>query len=249
MGTGVRAAPCASRTTTTSSTGGGGGGGGSQQLYVTSTAGLNITSAFDCEGGEFEVYWSGAVSVSGTIVIGQGTRVSIFGDGNSSESSNSSLSSREGLEELTSRLELPLGLTSAAVGVGSPDITADTDTSVSFGPMFFVNGGELILEDLIVRGGFAANTTRALEGIGGAHGNGGGVHAINATVSIARCEFVDNFAEHWGGGIFANQSTLTVVDSTFRNCDAGYLSTIEDEDLEGEGGGILVRILDAWQVT
>lgn len=245
IGTGVSAAPCVSTTTASTSTG---GVGDAQQLNVTPTTRPNITSVFNCEGGDFDVYWSGHVNVTGTIVIGRGTTVRIFGDVNSS-ASDSSLSSSEGLGELASGLALPLGLTSAAVGVGSPEITADTDTGVSFGPMFFVDGGELVLQDLIVRGGFATNTTRGLDGIGGIYGNGGGVHAINqSTVSVARCEFIDNFAEHWGGGIFANRSTLTVVDSVFRNCHAGYLSTIEDEDLEGEGGGILVRILHASKV-
>ena len=245
IGTVVSAAPCPSTTTTSISTG---GIKDAQQLSVTPTTRANITSVFDCEGGDFDVYWSGAVNVTGTIVIGRGTTVRIFGDVNSSES-DSSVSNNEGLEELTSGLALPRGLTSAAVGVGSPEITANTDTGVSFGPMFFVDGGELFLQDLIVRGGFAVNTTRGLEGIGGVYGNGGGVHAVNrSTVSVARCEFIDNFAEHWGGGIFANQSTLRVVDSTFRNCHAGYLSTIEDEDLEGEGGGFLVRISHACNV-
>ncbi|CAN0516413.1 unnamed protein product, partial [Laminaria digitata] len=106
--------------------------------------------------------------------------------------------------------------------------------------IFFVDHGRLILEDLIVRGGFAANTTRALEGVGGIYGSGGGVYAINSTVSVSRCDFSDNFAEHWGGGIFANASALEVVESTFRNCEAGFVSGVGDEDLEGAGGGILV---------
>lgn len=65
-------------------------------------------------------------------------------------------------------------------------------------------------------------------------------------MSSSWCDFSDNFAEHWGGGIFANQSTLEVVDSVFRSCRAGFVSTVDDEDLEGTGGGIWVRGLGVW---
>ena len=231
INTGVFAAPCTSGTTTTSA--GVGGGGNSQQVGVTPATNLDLTSFFDCEGGDFDVYWSGTVNIAGTIVIGSGTTVRIFGDGNYSESPRS-LDNRDGFEELTTGLELPHGLTSEAVGIGSPDMASGADTSVSFGPMFYVNGGHLVLEDLIVRGGFTANTTNGLDG------RGGGVQAIQSIVSVARCEFSDNFAEHWGGGIFTNQSTLEVVDSVFRSCEAGFPSAVEDEDLEGTGGGIWV---------
>lgn len=230
MGMRVFAALCTSAATTSS---GGGGEGVAQQFSVTPTTALDLTTVFDCEGGEFEVYWSGAVNLTGTIVIGRGTTVNIFGDGNSSKD-NSNLSDQERLEELTSGLELPLGLTSAAVGVGPSNITSDTDTSISFGPMFYVDGGHLLLQDMIVRGGFAANTANALDG------SGGGIYAIRSNVSVARCEFSDNFAEYFGGAIYANESTLTVVDSMFRSCEAGFNYTVDDEDLEGAGGGILV---------
>ena len=231
IGMRVFAQPCQTGTTTTSATG---GGAGAQQLNVTpTTTNLDITSVFACEGGDFEVHWSGEVSVSSTIFVGSGTTVRIYGDGNSSEG-NSSLSDQEGLEELTSGLVLPLGLSSAVVGTGS--------SSVSFGPMFYVDGGHLILEDLIVRGGYATNESNALliDGFRGLYGNGGGVYAINSSVSIARCEFSDNFAEHLGGGIFANLSSVEVVNSAFRYCTAGHESTFEDEDLLGTGGGISV---------
>ena len=236
---GVFAAPCASVNTTTSET----GSGDVQQITVTQTTALDLTSEFDCEGGEFEVYWSGEVGVTGTIVIGSGTTVRIFGDGNSSDDI-STLSISKGLEELTSGRALPFGLTSAAVGVGPANITSETDTSTSFGPMFYIDGGHLILEDLVVRGGLATNTTGGLHGIGGGPGRGGGVHALNSTVSVTRCYFSDNFAEHWGGGIFANGSTLQIVDSVFSGCDAGFQSTVEDEDLEGAGGGVWVSSFD-----
>lgn len=228
--TGVFAAPCTSGNTTTSARV---EEGDSQEVSVTPTTNVDLTSVFNCEGGDFEVHWSGTVNIAGTIVIGSGTTVRIFGDGNSSESIVN-LNNREGLEELTSGLELPHGLTSEVVGIGSPDMASGSDTSMSFGPMFYVNGGHLVLEDLIVRGGFTTNTTNGLDG------RGGGVHAIKSIVSVARCEFSDNFAEHWGGGIFTNQSMLEVVDSVFRSCEAGFPSTVEDEDLEGTGGGIWV---------
>ena len=75
-------------------------------------------------------------------------------------------------------------------------------------------------------------------------GTGGGIYAIRSNVSIARCEFNDNFAENLGGGIFANDSVLEVVDSMFRYCEAGFVSTFSDEDfLKGAGGGISVSNL------
>ena len=232
MNVGVFAAPCASGSATTS---------GAQQVNVTPNTILDLTTVFDCEGGDFEVSWSGEVHLTGTIVIGSSTTVRIFGDETSSVGSSSSLSSQEALEELTSTLALPFGLTSAVVGVAPTNITADTDASISFGPMFYVNGGELILEGLIVRGGFAvANTTSALNGIRSVYGSGGGVYAVDSTVLVSRCDFSDNFAEHFGGGIFANQSTVQVVDTSFGNCEAGFVSTVDEEDLEGEGGAIYV---------
>ena len=233
IGMAVVAEPCISGTTKTSAAG---GGAEPQQLSATPNATWNFSSAFNCEGGDFKVHWSGEVTVSSTIFIGSGTTVRICGDGYSSEG-NSSLSEQEQLEELTTGLPLPLGLTSAVVGTGS--------SNVSFGPMFYVDGGHLVLEDLIVRGGHATNESNdmLIDGFRGLYGNGGGVYAINSNVSVARCEFTDNFAEHFGGGIFANLSSVEVVNSTFRYCTAGHESTFEDEDLLGTGGGISVSSL------
>lgn len=243
VGVGVFAVPCSG---TTTSAEGGGEEAVTQPVNVTQEAALDLTNMFNCEGGDFEVYWSGEVNVSATITIGAGTTVRIFGEGNSTEG-NSSLSDNEALEELTSELALPVRLTSAAVGVGPPNITVSTEEDISFGPMFYVEGGQLFLEDMIVRGGFAANTTTTTTSVNGSgsdgtslDGIGGGVFAVNSNVTVTRCEFNDNFAENLGGGIFANQSTLVVVDSMFRYCEAGFFSTIEDDVDNGAGGGISV---------
>lgn len=240
--TGAFAAPCTSETTATSAATG--GGAGTQHVVnVTSTADVNLTSIFDCEGGNFEVYWSGEVDVTDTIVIGNGTTVRIFGDDNSIEGDSGLSDDDEVVANLTSGLALPLGLTSAAVGMGPPNVTAGAEKPASFGSMFYVDGGILILEDLIVRGGFADNTTAGLDGVGGFYGSGGGIYAVNSSVFVTRCDFNDNFAENMGGGIFAVESTVEVVDAMFIGCTAGFMATFDDEDQEGAGGGIYVSSL------
>ena len=216
-----------------------------QQLTVSNDT-ANLSTMFACEGGEFNVSWSGVVEVYSTIKIGNGTTVRIFGEtttssganssisgGNSSSySSYSSSSSSSGvdlefeLERLSSDLNLPQGLTSAAVGVFS---------TLPFGPIFLVDGGELHLESMSVRGGNATNSTANAIVLGG------GVSAINSNVSVTGCVFEDNFAEFLGGGIHANLSTLTVKDSVFHGNAAGFQSYAGDEDVDGAGGGIAVR--------
>ena len=132
-------------------------------------------------------------------------------------------------------------------------------------PIFFVDGGQLFLENLAVRGGYTANATDSLvytytdePGDPGAYNgtlldggvasgtnstsvvvvSGGAVHAVDSNVTVVGCEFEDNFAELWGGAIFANGSSLVVRGSVFRRCRAGEQSFAADEGIEGAGGGI-----------
>lgn len=50
---------------------------------------------------------------------------------------------------------------------------------------------------------------------------------------------------HWGGGVYAEDSTVVVVDSVFEGCRAGNLSVSGDDDYEGAGGAIGVRPLSS----
>ena len=129
-----------------------------QQLTVSNDT-ENLSTVFACEGGEFNVSWSGVVEVCSRIKIGSGTTVRIFGETTTSSGANSSISggnsssyssyysssSSSGvdlefeLERLASDLNLPQDITSEAVGVFS---------TVSFGPIVLVDGGELHLETI-----------------------------------------------------------------------------------------------------
>ena len=194
-----------------------------QEFTVSSQIEYNISSLFECEGGEFNVSWSGVINVSSTITIGRGTTVRIFGE--SPEHSSSSVNSSYGLN-------VPQELTSAV---------ARASTSGPFGPIFFVQEGELHLENVVIKGGNATTSTTIDEG--------GGVHAYNSVVSISGCIFEENFAELKGGGIFTDESTLILKDSVFRDNHAGFQSVAGDGDIEGdgevdgEGGGIWVSAL------
>lgn len=315
LGVGVLAAPCADAEGT------GAGGGGAQQVAVSPDNGVDLLSVFDCEGGEFDVSWSGEVLVPGTIYIGRGTTVRIVGETGSttatSTASSSSSSSnitfvdendrpQEWVEALSTALPpLPNGLPAAAVATApsapasaskTTSTTATTTSATSMNsaanetdgtgsysaseeqqldqeeeeeeeprrptPIFFVDGGELFLENLAVRGGYTANSTDSmvytytddpgaydspLLEAGVASGtnstsvvvvSGGAVHAVDANVTVTGCEFEDNFAELWGGAIFANGSSLVVRGSVFRRCWAGEQSVAADEGVEGAGGGI-----------
>ncbi|CAN0077212.1 unnamed protein product, partial [Laminaria digitata] len=64
---------------------------------------------------------------------------------------------------------------------------------------------------------------------------GAGILAVDADINVTRCEFRDNFAVHWGGGIYAEESTLVVVDCVFEGCRAGFQSFAGEEDAEGAG--------------
>ncbi|CAN0565920.1 unnamed protein product, partial [Laminaria digitata] len=95
------------------------------------------------------------------------------------------------------------------------EIRNTTDKSIAFGPIFFVDGGQLFLENFAVRGGFVANSTS------NPTVSGAGIHAQYSNITVTRCEFEDNFAELWGGGVYGNRARLVVVDSVFRRCRAG----------------------------
>ncbi len=239
-----------------------------EHIFVSPNSGLDLTSLFSCEGGEFDVFWSGVVNVPGTIYIGRGTTVRIFGelpaDGNGTNGSAKDIDQRR-VEALSTRLPpLPNNLTSAAVSTASHHQTNQSTTTTTSsaggegalapagaaGPIFFIDGGQLFLERLAVRGGVATNYTEASSSDGSGNGGGssgseavtcgGGVHAVDANVTVAGCEFEDNFSEYLGGGIFTNRSTLVVTASVFRRCQAGVQS-FPGDDAFGAGGGVGVR--------
>lgn len=215
----------------------------------------NLSDVFACDDGEFNVSWVGVVYVSKTIKIGPGTIVRIFGETamvttgteSSSDPVSSSLKSRNSeknssdidlefeLERLSNGLNLPQGLTSAAVasvGLGGGDSSSDF-----FGPIFFVEQGELHLDSLAVRRGNSSNSSSNVIV------SGGGILAINSNVSVSGCVFEENFAQILGGGIHANLSTLVVKDSVFHRNHAGLQSFAGDEDAGSAGGGIAVSTL------
>lgn len=200
-------------------------------------------SMFDCENGEFYVNWSGEVEVTKTIVIGEGTTVTIVGSSPSvtdegSTSSTGSDTTYEGnrnltdKEQLTRHLNLPRGLTSVAMGVASSGTTDDP-----FGSIFDVDGGELFLQDMIVRDGYAASNSND------GRKNGAGVYAKSSNVSITRCEFTNHLAEVSGGGIYVDDSDLTIAYSIFSECRAGFATFDENDEKIGKGGGIHVGAL------
>lgn len=249
VGFGVLSAPC---TTENATAGEAGGGAGSFSVNVTPDTDLNLTSLFNCEGGQFEVVWSGAVNVSGTIHIGPGTTVTIVGDDNSgtisgtgsiTESSsgttvdsNNTSTSHDAVDDLAANLSIPRGLTSAAVAVRPSEPSEDTINGLSFGPMFYVEEGQLFLENVAIRGGYVANSSS------NPTVSGGGINAYGSNVTATGCEFEDNFAELWGGAVFGNRSTLVIVDSVFRRCRAGFQAEA-DEVAIGAGGGIAVSMV------
>ena len=240
MGFCVLAAPCVPDNATAREA-------GATTLEVNATTDLNLTSIFACEGGTFEVAWSGTVNVSGTIHVGLGTTVKIVGDSRPNSTSDTASSTRsinitassgnssirDEVDTLTAALSIPHGLTSAAVRVGYSETSVEPDRNLDFGPIFLVDGGQLILENMAVRGGFVNSTD-----------NGAAIHALHSNITATGCEFEDNLALVYGGGIFGNNSTLVVVDSVFRRCRAGLPAAagVEDENVVGKGGGIGVRI-------
>ncbi|CAN0008375.1 unnamed protein product, partial [Scytosiphon promiscuus] len=99
--------------------------------------------------------------------------------------------------------------TSSADGGSAEEGTgAGSEASSTTGPIFFVDGGSLHLENLAVRDGSTSNSSDG--NVTQIVVSGGGVHAVDANVTVTGCEFEDNFAELWGGGIFANRSSLVV---------------------------------------
>lgn len=237
LGFGVHAAPCSTEGSATSVPG------GVKQVVVTPATIQNMSVMFNCSDGAFEVYWQGRVDVLSTIFIGQGTTVKIVGDAivdsSDGEYDRNSSNFDSPMEKLSSGLSLPEGLTSEAVGLRPPDIAARHVTSW-YGPIFSVDGGQLSLENMIIRNGFVEKSTK-----NAVVGSGGGVHAISSIVNVTGCEFKDNFAELQGGGIFAQSSVLTVVDSIFRGCQAGLQPVADGEDTNGKGAGIAVRIINS----
>ena len=169
--------------------------------------------------------WNGTIDVDGTITIGTGTTVRIVGNG--------VVGANNRVDNIAATSAN--GFASAAVNMASRQP----------GPVFFVQGGQLFLEGLAVRGGNATGSAHLLGDDPSSSADiavsGGGVHAVDANVTVTGCEFADNVAHYWGGGIFANRSTVVVEATVFRGCSAGGVPSPGDEDVEGAGGGIGVR--------
>lgn len=251
VGSAVFAAPCMTGNTTDGERG---EGAASVNVFVTPATGLNLTM-FNCEGGRFDVFWSGVVNVTETIQIGRGTKVNIKGDSDRSNHSDTAYKAEsgssttgaggntstghDGVNELTTILSTPRGLTSAAVRTGPPVTSGDFKESTSFGPIFFVDGGELLIENMAIRGGLTTNSSDNPTDCGA------GIHAHNSKVTAASCEFEDNIAESAGGGVFGNDSTIVMINSVFRRCEAGSQGEAGDEDVIGAGGGISVSPVSA----
>lgn len=208
------------------------GGGVANAVACTTTAKTSITvssssdpsevsSLFDCEGGVFDVTWSGVVNVEASIKIGQGTTVSISGD-HASDATVADPTSSIGRDSSSA---VNSNGSSAAVALNR------------FGPVFLVERGTLNLAGIAVREGGATSTA-------GLSISGGGISAEYATVTATNCTFEDNFAEWVGGGIFANWSTVEVRDTVFRRCSAGDAPEATEGTLDviGAGGGIGVSL-------
>lgn len=194
------------------------------RLTVSWSNEYNLPTVFDCENGEFEVTWSGSVTVNDSIRVGQRTTVVIVGD------YDNGLLSNECMYDEPAGNSSSVDESMGAV-VGGAQIIAGTDV----GPIFVVENASLHLQNVALRNGKANNASFT--------GNsGGGVHATDANVTLVGCEFDDMFAADRGGGVYALRSTLVVYDTVFRNCN----TTQEDEDDEDseeydmEGGAIWV---------
>ena len=238
VGVGVFAKRCFSETSTSTST-----PEEHAKILNVNASTVHLLNELNCEGGRFEVTWTGVVDVTDSIVVGSGTEVRITGQGLSTTAEDATTStfidSTNGtgqnglLKELTRHLHLPHGLEAAAVGM-VPEYMADTRTATAFGPIFDVQtGGTLDLQRMIVRGGLVAGNKY--------HGWAGIFAAKESNVSITQCEFSDTFAEHNGGGIYVKKSVLKVTDSRFTRCWAGLQSQDDDDDPDGKGGAIHVR--------
>lgn len=208
-------------------------------LNISTVDDIDLTSLFDCEDGEFEIILWGSVTVNDNIQIGSGTKVSIVGNHD-----NGLLSDYYG-EKLVNPDYGSGASTNATAETGSID--SEIIAGTAFGPMFFLENASLHLENITLRNGNA--TTSTSSGIV----SGGGLHSLDADITIAGCTLEDMFAEYWGAGIFANRSRIVVRDTLFRRCASGIRSQagqttssrVGGGDVIGVGGGIAVRFSGA----
>ncbi|CAN0102907.1 unnamed protein product, partial [Sphacelaria rigidula] len=140
-------------------------------------------------GGNFDVTWSGIISVQESIVIGNGTTVSIVGNH---------------VSDLTVE-------DSSDSTVANSNESSVVLTTGDIGPVFLVRGGTLNIEGVVIRGGNTMHGTE-IAGLGVING-GGGISAEDASVTVTGCTFENNFADWVGGGLFANRSRVEVRDS------------------------------------
>ena len=151
--------------------------------------------------------------MSGTILIRNHTTVTFNGDraassitvdsttsstdsdsANTAEGNSSSSSEDKFFTLRTSRLGLPSGLSSEVVGVVPPNQSTLDDTGALSGPLFYVNGGNIIMQDVIVRDGYAVNADNSDES------KGAGIYAAHTKRNTIRCEFINYFAGSRGAG-------------------------------------------------
>lgn len=187
----------------------------------------DLTSGFDCEGGEFEVTLLESVTVHNTIRLGYGTTVSIIGDYD-----NGVLYDTHGRMLLVGDDD-----DGRSQNGESPEIIAGS----AYGPIFVVDGAYLYLENVALRSGNTANSSSPEPS------SGAGLHALDANIIVVGCEFEDMFADNWGAGIFANRSRVVVRDTLFRRCASGLKPEAGNIDADGAGGAIAVRCL--WRLV
>ena len=242
-----------------------------QEITISNDTAFDISTVFACEGGAFNVFWSGIVHVSSTIRIGNGTTVRIFGDDTTSSikaeartaNSNFTLGGTSMSTNATASISTSSTLASTNESSSSSSNTTGVDLDVELerlsdgldllqrlaSVVIGVHGGVSFGPLFVVDGG-----ELHLEGVAVLGGNssnstantivqGGSIHAVSSNVSISGCRFENNFAESHGGGIFANCSVLTVKDSVFRGNKAGFQSFAGEDNVEGTGGGIAVRAI------
>lgn len=190
--------------------------GTTEQFNVPSDVESDLPFIFDCEGGNFEVFWSGSVTLTESIRIGRGTTVSICGDHDNGLSTSNCFGADDSIIETT------------FIEDEESEIVAEG----VFGSIFHVEAGSLNLVNMALRDGNASGSNST--GIS----DGGGLYAHQADITVTGCTFEDMFAGYWGGGIYSNGSRLLIQDTVFRRCSAGKIPEAGQDHVEAAGGAL-----------
>ena len=217
-------------------------------LNISENVSIQNNQAVKYDGG---IYSNGTVEINGTNVMISGNKAEhgggILGDGNSNTTITGNVTiSNNTAEVMTDTTNICGGggcfhsgstatLSGAGVvlegNVAKAVTTALKPGNFAVGGGIYFGGNSLTLKDITIRGGLTDGSYNAERG--------GAIATSGSTVEMTGVTIDGNRALRQGGGIYLNNKSTTITDSTISNNFVDIITTdTETDGIYGSGGGI-----------